>query len=279
MYPNELFNIFGISIDLYSICFIVGIIACFVFTYIALKKCGYSYTARDTIMIIGIFAILIGILSAALFQAFYNLIAGRGFTFQGMTFIGGLIGGVISFLGIYFLYVYVINPRLKEKNFFKSDMNKGVWYLLRIAPISITIAHAFGRLGCMFAGCCHGHVTHEWYGIWNEGLHTHTVPIQLYEAIFLFTISVAMIVLLFAFKFKYNMSLYLVSYGVWRFIIEYFRADYRGDFIPGLSPSQFWSIVMVLLGVAIFFVYRKFDPIFDKEESQSKPEKVTEQQK
>ena len=279
MYPNELFNIFGISIDLYSICFIVGIIACFVFTYLALKKCGYSYTARDTIMIIGIFAILIGILSAALFQAFYNLIAGRGFTFQGMTFIGGLIGGVISFLGIYFLYVYVINPRLKEKNFFKSDMNKGVWYLLRIAPISITIAHAFGRLGCMFAGCCHGHVTHEWYGIWNEGLHAYTVPIQLYEAIFLFTISTVMIVLLFAFKFKYNMPLYLVSYGIWRFIIEYFRADYRGDFIPGLSPSQFWSIVMVLLGVAIFFVYRKFDPIFDKEESQSKPEKVTEQQK
>ena len=279
MYPNELFNIFGISIDLYSICFIVGIIACFVFTYIALKKCGYSYTARDTIMIIGIFAILIGILSAALFQAFYNLIAGRGFTFRGMTFIGGLIGGAISFLGIYFLYIYVINPRLKEKNFFKSDMNKGVWYLLRIAPISITIAHAFGRLGCMFAGCCHGHVTHEWYGIWNEGLHAHTVPIQLYEAIFLFAISIVMIVLLFAFKFKYNMPLYLVSYGVWRFIIEYFRADYRGDFIPGLSPSQFWSIVMVLLGVAIFFVYRKFDPIFNKEEPQSEPEKITEQQK
>ena len=279
MYPNELFHIGSISIDLYSICFLVGIIACFVYTYIAMKKCGYSATAVDTILIIGIFAIMFGILSAALFQAFYNLIAGRGFTFQGMTFIGGLIGGVVTFLGIYFLYVYVINPRLKEKNFFKSDMNKGVWYLLRIAPISITIAHAFGRLGCMFAGCCHGHVTHEWYGIWNEGLHAHTVPIQLYEAIFLFTISIVMIVLLFAFKFKYNMSLYLVSYGIWRFIIEYFRADYRGDFIPGLSPSQFWSIVMVLLGVAIFFVYRKFDPIFNKEESQSEPEKVAEQQK
>ena len=76
-----------------------------------------------------------------------------------------------------------------------------------------------------------------------------------------------MIVLLFKFKFKYNMSLYLVSYGIWRFVIEYFRADYRGDFIPGLSPSQFWSIVMVLLGVAIFFVYRKFDGRFVKEET------------
>ena len=279
MYPNELFNIFGISVDLYAICFLLGIVACFAYTYLALKKCGYSPTAVDTILTIGIVAILLGILSAALFQAFYNLIAGRGFVFEGMTFIGGLIGGVVTFLGIYFLYVYVINPRLKEKNFFKSDMNKGVWYLLRIAPVSITLAHAFGRLGCMFAGCCHGHVTDEWYGIWNETLHAKAVPIQLYEAIFLFVISAVMIVLLFKFKFKYNMSLYLVSYGIWRFVIEYFRADYRGDFIPGLSPSQFWSIIMVILGVVIFFLYRKFDPKFTKEESQSEPEKVTEQQK
>ena len=266
MYPNELFHIGALSIDLYTICFLVGVIACLVFTKIAMKKCGYSESAGDTILLIGIFAIAVGLLSAALFQAFYNLIAGRGFTFKGMTFIGGLIGGVISFVGIYFLYTLVINPRVKEKSIFKSDMNKGIWYLLRIAPISITIAHAFGRLGCMFAGCCHGHITEEWYGMWNAELGAKTVPIQLFEAIFLFVISAVMIVLLFKFNFKYNMSLYLVSYGIWRFVIEYFRADYRGDFIPGLSPSQFWSIIMILLGVAIFFIYRKFDNRFTKEE-------------
>ena len=268
MYPNELFNILGVSVDLYNICFLVGIIACLIFTIIAMKKCGYSSTARDTIIIIGIFAIMIGLLSAALFQAFYNLIAGRGFTFEGMTFIGGLIGGVITFLGIYFLYVYVINPRLKEKSFFKSDMNKGVWYLLRIAPISITIAHGFGRIGCFFAGCCYGKETEAWYGIQFPGLPTKVIPTQLFEAIFLFVLSAAMIVLLFVVHFKYNMSLYLVSYGIWRFVIEYFRGDYRGSFIPGLSPSQFWSIIMVLLGIAIFFLYKKFDPKFNKEPEQ-----------
>ena len=268
MYPNELFNILGISVDLYNICFLVGIIACLIFTIIAMKKCGYSTTARDTIIIIGIFAIMIGLLSAALFQAFYNLIAGRGFTFEGMTFIGGLIGGVVAFLGIYFLYVYVINPRLKEKSFFKSDMNKGVWYLLRIAPISITIAHGFGRIGCFFAGCCYGKETEAWYGIQFPGLPTKVIPTQLFEAIFLFVLSAAMIVLLFVVHFKYNMSLYLVSYGIWRFVIEYFRGDYRGSFIPGLSPSQFWSILMVLLGIAIFFLYKKFDPKFNKEPEQ-----------
>lgn len=266
MYPNELFNIFGLSIDLYLICFLVGIIACLVFTILAMKKTGYSSTARDTIIMIGIFAIIIGLLSASLFQAIYNLAAGKGFTFEGMTFIGGLIGGVVAFVGIYFLYVYVINPRLKEKSFFKADMNKGIWYLLRIAPISITIAHGFGRIGCLFAGCCHGKVTDEWYGIWNAEVGAKTVPIPLYEAIFLFVLSALMIVLLFRLDFKYNMTLYLISYGIWRFVIEYFRADYRGDFIPGLSPSQFWSIVMVIGGIAIFFLYRYFDPKIIKEE-------------
>ena len=265
MYPNELFNIFGVSIDLYTICFLVGIIACLVFTIIAMKKCGYSSTARDTIIIIGIFAILIGLLSAALFQAFYNLIAGKGFVFEGMTFIGGLIGGIIAFVGLYFLYVYAINPRLKEKSFFKSDMNKGIWYLLRIAPISITIAHGFGRIGCFFAGCCYGKPTDAWFGVKFPGLVEKVIPTQLFEAIFLFVLSAAMIVLLFVVNFKYNMSVYLISYGVWRFVIEYFRGDYRGSLIPGLSPSQFWSIVMVLLGIGIFFLYRYFDPKFNKE--------------
>ena len=275
MYPDELFNIFGISIDMYAICFIVGVIACLIFTIIAMKKSGYSASASDTIIIIGILAIILGLLFAVLFQSFYDFIANpsNGFKITGrMTFLGGLLGGVISFLGLYFLYVYAINPRLKKTNFFKSDMNKGVWYLVRIAPISITIAHGFGRIGCLFAGCCHGHVTTEWYGIWNAEVGAKTVPIQLYEAIFLFLLSGVMILLLFRFHLKDNMAIYLVSYGVWRFVIEYFRDDYRGNFIPGISPSQFWCIIMILGGIAIFFIYRYFDNKIENKQKEAPTE-------
>ena len=272
MHPQDLFSLFGVGIDLYTIMFVIGIIACLLFAIFAMNKCGYSNTARDTIITIGIFAIMFGLLFAALFQAFYNLIAGKGFTFEGMTFIGGLIGGVLAFVGIYFLYVYVINPRLKESSFFKSNMNKGIWYLLRIAPISICIAHGFGRIGCLCAGCCYGHETHAWYGVWNEYLGHKTVPIQLFESIFLFTLAAIMTVLLIL-KQKDNMAIYLVSYGIWRFVIEYFRADYRGDFIPGLSPSQFWSIIMVLVGIVIFFLYRYFDKKIE-EKSKNTDEKA-----
>ena len=271
MYPDELFNFLGLSIDMYTICFIVGIIACLVYTIIAMKKCGYSKSASDTVIMIGILAIIFGLLTAVLFQAFYDYLAdpSAGFKFDGgMTFLGGLIGGVVSFIAIYFIFVYGINPHLKDGNIFKVNMNKGIWFLVRIAPMSITIAHAFGRIGCLFAGCCHGHVTTEWYGIWNESVGAKTVPIPLYESIFLFVLSAILIVLLFKFHSKDTMASYLVSYGIWRFVIEFFRDDYRGNFIPGITPSQFWSIIMVIAGIVVFFVYRYFDKIIEAKEKE-----------
>ena len=262
MYPEPLFKIFSLEIDLYTICFLVGVIVCFIFTYLAMRYSGFSASARDVILLIGIFAIIIGLLFGVLVQSIYDFIANpsNGFVITGkMTFLGGLIGGVIVYLGLYFLYVYVINPRLKEKSFFKSDMNKGVWELLRFVPISITLAHAFGRIGCFFAGCCGGLPTEAWFGVQFPGHTYKVIPTQLFEAIFLFLISGVMILLYFKFAFKYNMSVYLIGYGVWRFIIEFFRNDDRGAFIPGLTPSQFWSILMVIGGIAFFFLYRYFD--------------------
>ena len=265
-------NIFGFAIDMYTVWIVFGIIVCLIFTIFAMKKCGYSATATDAIIIIGILSTILGFLFAMLFQAIYDFLSDPSVGFRingGMTFIGGLIGGVIVFLGLYFLYVYVINPRLKDGNFFKSDMNKGVWYFLRIAPISITIAHAFGRIGCLFAGCCHGHETDAWYGVWSHNANAVVVPTQLFESIFLFVLNAVLFVMLFVFHLKDTLAVYLVSYGVWRFIIEYFRADYRGSFIPGLSPSQFWSIIMVLLGIAAFFLYRYFDKKFENKEKET----------
>ena len=94
-------NVFGLAIDMYTVWFIIGVIACLIFAIIAMKKCGYSRTASDTIIVIGVFAIIIGLVFAMLFQAFYDFINNPSAGFKingGMTFIGGLIGGVIAFL-------------------------------------------------------------------------------------------------------------------------------------------------------------------------------------
>ena len=50
------------------------------------------------------------------------------------------------------------------------------------------------------------------------------------------------------------MSLYLICYGIFRFSIEYLRGDHRGELVGGVSPSQFWSILMVFIGVGVYFL-------------------------
>ena len=77
------------------------------------------------------------------------------------------------------------------------------------------------------------------------------VPIQLFEAIFLFLLCALLIIMTLERK-KHVFSTYIVVYGVWRFFIEYVRADYRGSsFISFLTPSQVAAIGFILAGVML----------------------------
>lgn len=246
----------------YGLFMALGIIACFAFLVFAFKKRNFNDEAIDKVLIIGFGATAFGIFMAMLFQSVYDFIENpsAGFKLSGdMTFQGGLIGGVSSFLIVWNLYVFVIAPRTRIK-LLQNNMNAGLTDAIPVIPIGITIAHAFGRLGCTFAGCCHGAETDAWYGIYmyasSYGEYTKVVPTQLFECIFLFILAAVMIVLLFRFKFNCNFGVYAIAYGVWRFCLEFVRDDHRGGFIPGLTPSQFWSIIMVLLGIAYFFAYK-----------------------
>lgn len=266
MHPQPLFSIGPLKVYPYGLCMAFGIIACFGFLMFTMWKKKFNEEATDKILIIGIFGTGFGIFCAMLFQSVYNYIANPsgGFHLDGMTFIGGLIGGVLSFLGVYWLYIYVIAPRTKIK-FLQNNMNATLTDALPFIPIGIAIAHAFGRLGCFFGGCCYGKVTDGSWGLYCAGSYNQytgaysvgpqVVPLQLFEMAFLIILGVVMAVLYFKFKFNYNFGLYAVAYGIWRFGIEFARGDDRGQFIgTSLSPSQFWSIIMVLVGIGYFFL-------------------------
>lgn len=259
MYPDPIFTIFGQGIYLYGICMAVGIIACFGFLVFTMWKKKFNDASSDTILFIGIFGTAFGIFAAMLFQSVYNYIGdpSAGFRLGGMTFIGGLIGGVVSFLGVYNLFVYVVRPRI-GKALFKTDMNATLTDALPFIPIGITIAHAFGRLGCFFGGCCYGKVTDAWYGLpCAAGTSANVVPTQLFEMIFLVLLGAVMSILYFKFRFNYNFALYAIAYGIWRFLLEYVRGDERGQFLGTvLTPSQFWCIIMVLVGIGYIFLQK-----------------------
>lgn len=261
MHPEPIFKIFGQGVYLYGVCMAVGIVACFGFLLFAMWKQKFNETSADAVIFIGIFGTGFGIFSAMLFQAFYDFIADpdAGFHLGGMTFIGGLIGGVVSFVGVWNLYMYVVRPRTKIK-WLSAEMNAGLTDALPFIPIGITIAHALGRFGCFWAGCCYGKPTDAWFGLpCAAGYSGNVIPTQLFEMFFLLALCAVMAILYFKFKFNYNFALYAIAYGIWRFIIEYFRNDYRGEFIgTALTPSQIWSIVMVIAGIGYVFVQKYF---------------------
>ena len=69
------------------------------------------------------------------------------------------------------------------------------------------------------------------------------------------------------------MSVYLITYGIFRFFIDYLRADDRGQLVAGISPSQFWSIGMVLIGIALWIL---LDKLFYKKLTSAEPAEAEE---
>ena len=106
------------------------------------------------------------------------------------------------------------------------------------------------------AGCCHGRES-EKFGIYMEFAGAKVLPVQLYESLFLAGLCVWFTYR--ALKRKpYNLPLYMICYGVWRFLIEYLRGDARGGtFISFLSPSQLTAIFMVAGGLILWLIERR----------------------
>jgi phosphatidylglycerol:prolipoprotein diacylglycerol transferase len=234
---------------MYGIMIAIGLLCAFVCLFLYSKKKGIPEKFVDFVFYDAIASIVIGFGAATVIQSFYNFLANPAGGFhinlgQGMTFMGGLLGGVICFFVIYFI--------------FRPFMRGRVYKIFSIAPCCILVGHAFGRIGCFFAGCCYGVPTDSFLGVTFPGHSQAVHPTMLYEAAFLFVLFGVFTFLLFKFDFKHNMSLYLVSYGIFRFLLEFIRGDHRGELLGFISPSQTWSALMVVLGVALYFLTDRF---------------------
>ena len=242
MYPT----LFGF-LESYTVMIVLGVIVALVIFELFFRKClkepgGKVYYVELSLLI----SIAIGIIGAYLTQNLYDFIqdpAHYSWSWT-LTFYGGFIFGVGTFILLYFVWVRKHYPEALEKLF---------W----IFPACIALAHAIGRIGCFLAGCCYGVETHEWFGVHFQTTDTTVVPTNLFEAIFLFVLGGGLALLAFKKKSPYGLSIYAVAYGIWRFSIEFVRGDYRGTFIPGITPSQFWSILLVLFGIG-YFLFRFF---------------------
>ncbi len=138
---------------------------------------------------------------------------------------------------------------------------KPLFYWFDAAFLGLMINHFFGRIGCLFYGCCYGkdtrsaihiHYTHPRLKAIREGLVKGGTlyPTQIYSAFYgLFTFIV--VFLLWAthsIKVGVPTSIILILYGMFRFYEEWYRYQ-KLKVAKILSPAQIVSLVLVLLGI------------------------------
>jgi phosphatidylglycerol:prolipoprotein diacylglycerol transferase len=251
MYPYLLEDLFGKNIPSYSVMISVGIF--FLLSIASVnweKKNGFSHRDTNLLLLFLAIGLAAALFSSYLFDAVFHYLNGEEFAFESITFIGGLLGGAVTFIGLIWF---------GWKNH-RSDLRK----IMNSLIPGVVLAHAFGRIGCFLAGCCYGVPTQSFFGIvfpFGESAGVKVFPTQLFESIFLF--------ILFFFLTKNQkikgkeFPVYLISYGAFRFVLEFFRGDNRGSlysFIHGTyadypSPSQYLSIL--LLGIGVFLFMKK----------------------
>lgn len=240
--------------DTYSLCILIGVIACLYVYYLYGKHNKLNKSYAYDIMINAILSVIIGLFFAVAFQTVFDLLKKDSENpMFSMTFYGGLIGGAIFFI-IY--YKLLIKKKYPHANFFKD--------VLIVAPACITLAHGFGRIGCFFAGCCYGVETTSFLGVRFPGMEYKVYPTQLFEALFLFILFAVLAYLAFKHKNINTFSIYLLSYGIFRFLIEFIRGDDRGAFFLSLSPSQWISIIAIIISILLYFFLKKINKIENK---------------
>jgi phosphatidylglycerol:prolipoprotein diacylglycerol transferase len=160
----------------------------------------------------------------------------------GLVFFGGLIASTL--FAVWYFAKHKLNP----------------WRMIDVLSPGLVIAHAFGRLGCLSAGCCYGKPTGVPWGIRMDselvdfslrGIPLH--PTQLYEFVSLMVLYFGLIIVFRKKRIEGQVGLtYFMTYPLIRSVIEVFRGDsIRGFLIEGiLSTSQFIS-ALVFVGALL----------------------------
>lgn len=250
MYP--FIRIFGFHVGTYGLLMMLALLVAFLVLWRVSRRRGVRFECSIVLAAMAFGFALVGgyvlyMLASVGIPTIVQLIregrAAELLTTGGIVFYGGLIGG---FFGAW------LGCRLVGLRFLvMTDF---------CAP-ALAIAHAIGRVGCLLAGCCYGRpcdlpfcfpLSPDIAG--GQALF----PVQLAEAL---CDGILFCVLLVYLRKDRPVTraagIYLMSYAVYRFVLEFFRYDEIRGHMGALSTSQWISIPVFLLGGLFVFVVSK----------------------
>ena len=247
---NELFSIGPITIYGYGLMIAIGVLAAYFSATYRAKKYDLD---PDKVFYVTVWAVIGGFGGAKLLYLITQLPA----ILQdpsllkdvrdGFVVYGGIIGGILA------AWLYCKVAKLKFIKYFDLVMP------------SVALAQGFGRIGCFLAGCCYGRETTSRFGVvFPEGglapAGVKLIPTQLISSAGDFLIMI--VLLLYYRKNKKDGTpgnvgfLYMLLYGVGRFLVEFLRNDNRGGAWM-FSTSQWISMVIVAGGIVLYLVNKK----------------------
>jgi phosphatidylglycerol:prolipoprotein diacylglycerol transferase len=240
MYP-VLFRIGSFEITSFGAMVALGAALGVVLLRRELARSGIDVAKGTDIGLVGVLGGLAGAKLLYVFEhwaePFSETLLSRG----GMSWFGGLTGGVLAGLAM------IAWQRLP------------LMAVLSAASPALALGHAIGRIGCFLVGDDYGRPTSLPWGVaFPQGLPPTTErvhPAQLYEAAILFPLAWVLV------RMRRRgvpdqavFGSYLVIAGAARFLIEIVRVNVR--IALGLSTAQFFSIAAVILGLALVFTGR-----------------------
>ncbi len=247
MYPY--IHIFSKTVPSYGIMLMTGIWVAGFLSMLRIRRAGLRWENGMAVLacalgtaMLGAICLYIGV-TYSLSDMINMVKSGSLFTGSklGMVFYGGLLGAIPGVL----LGIRITHIRASE-------------YILPMVPC-IPLGHAFGRIGCLLAGCCYGVPTDLPIGIIYpyslSGVPTgiRLFPVQIVEALSLFAIfCILSIYSRHSPDPKRVVSLYLILYSICRFVLEEYRYDSIRGFWGALSTSQWISALLFVIGIILW---------------------------
>lgn len=224
--------------------------------WLILKEAERFNISEDFIVNLFFFTIPIAVIGARLYYVLFNW----DYYSVNMSEIFMIWeGGLAIHGGMLFGFLWII--------FYTKKYKVNTFRILDMIVIGLIIGQAIGRWGNFFNGEAHGTATTLEH---LQSLHipefiingmniggTYYLPTFLYESIWCL---LGFIILLVIRRLKYikigqTTAVYLIWYGIGRFIIEGMRTD--SLLIGNFRQAQIISIIMVILGIVIFILKGK----------------------